>query len=951
MISHLNPNIRGLSEFKGAERSALIAKTLGLLMIVPVRLLDHASASWSLYPSIPFTVMAIMCLALLAGPWIALGAVAITAAETAIFGGSWLDCAQLIGAVFASELLRRGARPTLVSAALLLPILGTSLLLEPFAMVSITKSFVHASTATAASAAVMLVMPRRSPHFPTRCRLQWDLVVFVPVIGIASIAAYSLTPHDPQSARLFALMLFAHLATFALAQLIQKAARDQDLWRWLTQGPDSATHTRRSLSPDIVAPLLPLARQIRRLRRLAERDEQDLSAARHRLQRQSRELQECLRALRETTQSFSSLTEAHETMKARWQALIDRSTDPVLITDARGHIVYANRAVPALLGRHQAELLGDSIESLIPKHHSSSHPLKLTTLEREGSQRSAQARIKCARGRERKLAIRIKGFTAAGSTEIAVQLGRMDGTKQALLALKSARAAVDNARRSRNAFNAAMSHELRTPLHGLIGTLDMLRDETLSPAALQRLAIARASARSLLKIANDILDLSRIEGGEFTSDTRSFSLTRLLQEALEESRAQANARGLQLATKFVGNFPPAFVGDSHRIRQIVINLLSNSLKFTHQGGVQVMAQFDGRQCTIDVIDSGEGIPEDQHEAIFEPFVQVHRSAKHLGAGLGLSISRRLSVAMGGNLVLLQSSPAGTTFRLTLPLKVSEEAPPEDTSLRVFTSPRGHILVVEDHPVNQYVVKGMLDVLTCPVTVASSGRETIELVQRQEFDLILMDCQMPEMDGFETTREVRKLLTRHVPIIAMTANAMLEDHKRCLDAGMDDFLPKPFGRGDLNAMLCKWLDPEKTRNSGRHAAEPLARAIQKLPAIDPEILEDLWRNLKWQMPPMRRIGETFLESVRSTDEMFDEPSGPTMKRQIHTLLGTAGMIGARQIERIAAELQATVNERRWDDMEPLRGCLEKAAFEFERELDRQLKSPPGLSQESLYSSED
>src|SRR5690606_4890917 len=137
--------------------------------------------------------------------------------------------------------------------------------------------------------------------------------------------------------------------------------------------------------------------------------------------------------------------------------------------------------------------------------------------------------------------------------------------------------------------------------------------------------------------------------------------------------------------------------------------------------------------------------EDKRAMIFEPFVQAHASAKHLGAGLGLSICRRLGVAMGGSLVLLRSGPSGSTFRLTLPLDVSDEPAPEDTSLRIFNNPRGRILVVEDHPVNQYVVKGMLDVLTCPATIAGSGAEAIELVTAQEFDLVLMDCQMPDMD--------------------------------------------------------------------------------------------------------------------------------------------------------------------------------------------------------------
>lgn len=953
MIRRLASNILSFKDLVSAKQPSLLAQFAGLLLVIPVLLLDSVSDSWSQYPTPPLELMAIMSVALLLGAWMAVGVVLLTSINVVFFGESWIEWGQMLGAVLAAELLRRGVRPHVVTALLLLSTLGASMLLEPLALVSVTTGFLHASTAVAAAALTMLLMPRRSPHFPTRCRIQWELILFVLIVGMTSIAAYALTPHDPNSPRLFALMLLAHLTAFGVGTALNRLVRDPNgpVSQWLLQHvPASSRHRSRSL--DIAAPLLPVVRQTRRLKRIADREARQLAATRKQLQRQERELQECLRALRESTQMLQSTTEKYDALRARWRALVEQASDVMLVTDARGRIVFANRAVVRLLGMDLAELAGTSIESLIPPSHLISHPLNLTAHQDEERERSGQAPVRCARGKERELTIRVKRLSVANTTEYAIQLRNVDHKKQALTALKRARMAVDNARRSRNAFNAAMSHELRTPLHGLISTLDMLRDESLSPAGTQRLAIARASTRSLLKIANDILDLSRMDGGDFALEHRSFSLTRLLQEAVEEARAQANSRGLHLATQIHGDFPAALVGDGQRIRQIVVNLISNAMKFTHRGGVRVEARFDGQQCTIDVIDSGQGIPEDKREAIFAPFVQAHASAKHLGAGLGLSICRRLSVAMGGNLILLKTGPKGSTFRLRLPLEASNEAPPEETSLRIFNNPRGRILVVEDHPVNQYVVKSMLDVLTCPATIAGSGPEAIELIQQQqEFDLILMDCEMPGMDGLETTRRVRKLLTRHVPIIAMTANAMLEDRQRCLDAGMDDFLAKPFGRSNLNDMLCKWLDPEKTRQDGRAAtAEPLAKAIKKVPAVDREIVEDLWRNLKWQLPPMRRIGETFLSSVHDTEKMFDAPQSSTMRRQIHTLLGTAGMIGARQIERIAAEMQKVVKERRWDDLQEIRTLFQKAAWEFEREFNRLLSSPPGLSETQLDISE-
>jgi len=929
-----------------AQNPSLVATLVASLLVIPVLTLADAGP--------PLPLIAIMILGLTAGLWAALGAAMVTSIDASLFDGSWLYTAHLLAGAIAAELLRRGVRPSLVAAFLLL----TSVCMTALAfgrqlpnLDSMTNSLIQVSAAVSAAAAAMLVIPRRSTHFPTRCRIQLDLVLFALVVGTASVATYLLASKHPQSVRVLGLMLLAHLVAFAAAQLFRSATRNQDgkLRQLLLKDPWVEFRPYRGMPPDITGPLLAIAREVRRLRSGAERDEQKVSAARQTLHRQRRELQESQRALRNTTDALSRVSQAHEIIQLRWGATVEHANDVILITDQRGRIEYGNAAAVRLFGLQPAQLVGASLESLVPPFRMLSHPFNLIASESPCRGQTVHAPVRCAGGKERGLAIRINEFGVGDSREYAIHLRTADNAKQALRALKRARAAVDSARRSRSSFNAAMSHELRTPLHGLIATLDMLRDESLTPAGAQRIAIAKTSARSLLKIANDILDLSRMEGGEFTFERRSFSLIHLLREAVEEARAQANLRGLQIAITLVDNFPPALIGDGQRIRQILVNLISNALKFTHQGGVRVAAQFDGKYCIIDVIDSGEGIPEDKFEAIFEPFVQAHTSAKHLGAGLGLSICRRLSAAMHGSLVLLRSGPTGSTFRLTLPLDASDEPALEEASLRIFNNPRGRILVVEDHPVNQYVVKSMLDALRCPATIAGSGAEAIELVTQQSFDLILMDCQMLGMNGFETTREVRKRLTRHVPIIAMTANAMLEDRSQCLDAGMDDFLPKPFGRGALNDLLCKWLDPYRANDSAS-AAERIAQAIQKLPSIEAEIFDELWRNLKWQPQPMRRIKETFLASARDTDDMFDQPNGPTLRRQIHTLLGTSGMIGARQIERIAFELQTAVKERRWDVVEALRAPLQKAAWDLEQELDRRIRSAPAMTQMSIDSSE-
>jgi CheY-like chemotaxis protein len=484
-----------------------------------------------------------------------------------------------------------------------------------------------------------------------------------------------------------------------------------------------------------------------------------------------------------------------------------------------------------------------------------------------------------------------------------------------------------------------MSHEIRTPLHGLMATIDMLRDEPLSAEGRQRIAIARVSARTLLKIANDILDLTRIEGGAFPLEHKPFNLSKVLREVIDEARARAQSLGLELRAGLEGTLPRALIGDPARIKQILTNLVSNALKFTHAGSISVHARYDGTRCTIDVIDTGEGVPEGKRDVIFDPFVQAESkgSRRGGGAGLGLPISRRLSEAMGGSLVLLSTSPAGATFRVTLALAASEEEPLEDQSQRILKNPPGRVLVVEDHPANQYVAKSLLESLDCTVTVAGTGAEALELLGQQAFDLVLMDCQLPGMDGYETTRRLRALLQRYIPIVAITANAMVDDKQRCLDAGMDDFLPKPFTKSTLSDLLCKWLVPGA--NAIRDA--DITERIVELPVLVGPVFEELWQSLQWRMGPLRKIYESFLSVAHETLDILHRAAatgdGTVLVRRLHTLLGSAGMVGARQVERVAAWLQEAVKADRRADLETGRVLLAETVRRFETELERRLDS--------------
>jgi CheY-like chemotaxis protein/HPt (histidine-containing phosphotransfer) domain-containing protein len=461
--------------------------------------------------------------------------------------------------------------------------------------------------------------------------------------------------------------------------------------------------------------------------------------------------------------------------------------------------------------------------------------------------------------------------------------------------------------RARDQFVATMSHEIRTPLHGLMATLDMLRGEALSNEGRRQLGIARTSAKTLMRIANDVLDLTRISAGGMPIERKPMSIERLVSDVADEARSREEAARLRIAAQVGPEVPPAVVGDPLRIKQILRNLVSNALKFTSAGGVSIVAHWAGGICTIDVTDTGAGIAADQRESIFEAFVQADRSVsrRHGGAGLGLAIGRQLSEAMQGSLSLLHSGPSGSTFRLVLPLPETAEAPVDEQSQRNLPAVKGRILVAEDDDASRYVAQTLLESLECPARIVANGIDALEALRSGEFDLALMDCEMPGLDGYEVTSRVRQSGARF-PIIAMTASTMSSDRKRCFDAGMDDLLPKPFGKAALSDMLAKWLAPQPRDSS----QVPLAQELAKRPELDAEVFDELRQSLNWQIEPLKRIYVSVRESARLAIESLagGAPADASLAhRRLHSLQGGAGLVGAKQIEYTAARLLKALKE--------------------------------------------
>jgi signal transduction histidine kinase/CheY-like chemotaxis protein len=377
-------------------------------------------------------------------------------------------------------------------------------------------------------------------------------------------------------------------------------------------------------------------------------------------------------------------------------------------------------------------------------------------------------------------------------------------------------------------FLAMMSHEIRTPMNGILGCVSLLQDTPLRGEQQEFAATIRSSAESLLTILNDVLDYSKIEAGGLSLEETVFDLHGLCEDIHRLLQQPASHRGLQLRHVIADDVPQYITGDPIRLRQVVLNLASNAIKFTETGSVLIeISRPDVSRIEVRVVDTGIGISGEQLPRLFKRFTQADSSTtrRYGGTGLGLAISKQLVELMGGTIEVSSVVGQGSTFSFVLPLLAASQparlvAAPEVPALQKEQSSRD-ILVVEDNAINQRVAQHMLLKLGHCVDVAQNGREALERLRAKRYDLVLMDCQMPEMDGFEATAQIRgatsAVLDPGIPIVAMTANAFEEDRERCLAAGMNDFLAKPVNRQVLAGIIEKWTGSGEPSLLGDKAA--------------------------------------------------------------------------------------------------------------------------------------
>jgi PAS domain S-box-containing protein len=506
-----------------------------------------------------------------------------------------------------------------------------------------------------------------------------------------------------------------------------------------------------------------------------------------------------------------------------FRALFDNVSDAVFIIDTECRFLEVNRVACERLGYSRDELVRMSIRDIDGSDYADLTPDGLARLVAPGQALLETVHLR-RDGSRFPVEINARMFEYRGAPALLSVARDISERKKAeaeaskrAAELERARAEAERASRAKSEFLAHMSHEIRTPLNGILGMTNLLFETPLDSEQREFGETVRTSGQALLSLVNDLLDISRIEAGRIEIEPTRFDLAACLESTGELMAPQARAKGLQFVfdAEMVCR---GVVGDTGRIRQIVLNLLGNAIKFTEEGHVTLRVRGgepdNGRaEFHIEVEDTGPGIPPDKAPLLFHNFTQLDSSLvrKHEGAGLGLAISRQLAELMGGSLTLTSLPGRGSTFLLTLPLNTFEEdsrlgpAPAVGSAVAASDGRILRVLLVEDNAVNQRLGVRILDKLGCSIDVASNGLEAIEMALGGHYDLILMDCRMPEMDGYAATREIRRReeAGARVPIIALTAHAVTGAREECIAAGMDDFITKPLLVGDLEKVLGRW----------------------------------------------------------------------------------------------------------------------------------------------------
>ncbi len=642
------------------------------------------------------------------------------------------------------------------------------------------------------------------------------------------------------------------------------------------------------------------------------------------------------------------------------RTIIDHLGEGVYTLDAKGGLSYINSQAERMLGWTFEEMRGRNVHELIHHHRRDGSPLPAADCPIYRAMHAAEIYRSSDEVFFHKdgtaLPVKVSGaplLRAGVHSGSVVMFSDMRTQRMLQERLVAAKEAAEEAARLKSDFLSTMSHEIRTPLNGVMGMADLLFDTRLDADQVEFVRIIRTSADALRAIIDDILDFSKIEAGRLELESIDFSLRKVVQNSMDILAVKAREAGLTLAHDIDPRLPDHFNGDPVRIRQVLLNFLSNAIKFTKRGEIRVRAEpapCDGTGeprigVRLSVRDAGIGISEEAQARLFQAFIQADSSTTRRfgGTGLGLAICRRLVDAMGGQIGVQSAPGKGSTFWISVPLRPGKAPPapvpalapavlaqvpalaPAPAVAGAVPPSAKPLLLAEDNPINQRVAALVLRKLGYTVEIVENGAEAVRQAASGRHALVLMDCQMPEMDGFEAAAAIRRAeagTAIHLPIVAMTANAIEGDRERCIAAGMDDYISKPIDADRLREVLAIWTLAQATPAAAPPASSPSPAVTSDMPAVDMTRLNELFEGDRAAIVDLLGV---FRESMRDIQgRIAGEVSahGDALAELAHEVRGMAGNLGAQGLHDLATRCELAANAADWAKVDALGPSLDR-----------------------------